>query len=82
MNNNTEITSTFTMENNVTLPYDIQNYTSEYEETSRYKDYIFRNIYMTIRCLQGLITILVNVLTISAILKYKKVGNTYYYLFI
>ena len=77
MENTTEIPSTFTMENNVTLSNDVHNYTSDWEDTLKYQDYTFWNIYMFFRFLQGLITILVNVLTICAILKYKKVGNVY-----
>ena len=43
-------------------------------ESEDYRNNIFSIIYFTLRCLQGLVTILVNVLTIVVILKFKKVS--------
>ena len=39
-----------------------------------YNDKTFINIYTTLRCIQGFITIVVNVITIIAITRYKKVS--------
>ena len=39
-----------------------------------YNDKTFINIYTTLRCIQGFITIVVNVITIIAITRYKKVN--------
>ena len=39
-----------------------------------YNDKTFKTVYTTLRCLQGIITIVVNVITINVITKYKKVS--------
>ena len=57
---------------NVTIISITSNDTAPEVEDYRYK--IFSIIYITVRCLQGLVTILVNVLTIVVILKFKKVN--------
>ena len=43
-------------------------------ENEDYRNNICSIIYFTLRCLRGLVTILVNVLTIVVILKFKKVS--------
>ena len=61
-----------TTDNDVTATY-VANYVTEKDLDADYEDETFGIIYLIARCLQGLITILVNILTVMVILKYKKV---------
>ena len=50
--------------------------TSQGNETvlTPYNDKTFKTVYTTLRCIQGIITIVVNVITINVITKHKKVS--------
>ena len=57
-----------------TLLYNTNNSSVNHTEELPYDDANYRIIYLTLRCLQGLVTILVNILTIISVLKFQKVG--------
>ena len=61
---------------NVTIISNTNNDTAHEHED--YHHHIFSIVYFTVRCLQGLVTILVNVLTIVVILKFKKVSISWF----
>ena len=55
------------------LFYNAYNSSDNHTDELTYDDANYRIIYLTLRCLQGLLTIFVNILNIISILKFKKV---------
>ena len=66
---NFETLSSVSLENDTLLPTQDSGTSLPHCE-----DKTFKNIYTTVRCIQGIITIFVNVITIIAITKYRKVN--------